>query len=81
MDSSKGLDFQAVFVVNLDNMPFPLEENKEREVSLLYIAMTRANEYLCVSYTGASEFTAYFEKIKEDRKKIVEESSVRKKGG
>ncbi|OIJ09321.1 nuclease [Anaerobacillus arseniciselenatis] len=67
IDSSKGLDFQAVFVVNLDNMPFPLEENKEREVSLLYIAMTRAKEYLCVSYTGESEFTAYFEQVKEEQ--------------
>lgn len=80
IDSSKGLDFQAVFVVNIDNMPFVLEENKEREVSLLYIAMTRAKEYLCLSYTGESEFTAYFEKIKEDRIK-PQKDSVKKKGG
>lgn len=80
IDSSKGLDFQAVFVVNLDNMPFPLEENKEREVSLLYIAMTRAKEYLCVSHTGDSEFTAYFDKIKDDRIQVLSES-VQKKGG
>src|SRR5699024_9516862 len=26
IDSSKGLDFQAVFIVNLDNMPLHLEE-------------------------------------------------------
>lgn len=58
IDSSKGLDFQAVFIVyvdsmrdrcirnfcgryvfivNVDSMPFPLEEDKEREVPLLYI--------------------------------------------
>ncbi|OIJ20901.1 nuclease [Anaerobacillus alkalidiazotrophicus] len=80
IDSSKGLDFQAVFVVNLDNMPFPLEENKEREVSLLYIAMTRAKEYLCVSYTGESEYTTYFEKVKEERKMALDER-VEKKGG
>lgn len=59
IDSSKGLDFRAVFIVNVDSMPFPLEENKEREVSLLYIGMTRAKEYLCLSYSGESEFTYY----------------------
>jgi superfamily I DNA/RNA helicase len=50
-----------------DNMPFPLEENNEREVSQLYIAMTRAKNYLAVSYSGESEFTQYFEEIKRLR--------------
>lgn len=68
IDSSKGLDFQAVFIVNVDNMPFPLEEDKEREVSLLYIGMTRAKEYLCLSYSGESEFTKYFDEIWVERK-------------
>nr|WP_263327071.1 nuclease-related domain-containing DEAD/DEAH box helicase [Neobacillus sp. Marseille-Q6967] len=68
IDSSKGLDFRAVFIVNVDSMPFPLEENKEREVSLLYIGMTRAKEYLCLSYSGQSDFTQYFEAILEVRK-------------
>jgi hypothetical protein len=70
IESSKGLDFQAVFIVNVDNMPFPLEEDKEREVSLLYIAMTRAKEYLCLSYSGESEFTRYFETIRQEREKL-----------
>jgi hypothetical protein len=65
IDSSKGLDFQAVFIVKADTMPFPLEQDKEREVSLMYIAMTRAKEYLCVSYSGESEFTRYFDEVKE----------------
>ncbi|WP_232515517.1 3'-5' exonuclease [Aeribacillus pallidus] len=60
IESSRGLDFQAVFIVNIDNMPFALEEDKEREVSLLYIGMTRAKEYLYLSYSGESEFTKYF---------------------
>ncbi|MFS0777643.1 3'-5' exonuclease [Neobacillus sp. 3P2-tot-E-2] len=68
IDSSKGLDFRAVFIVNVDSMPFPLEENKEREVSLLYIGMTRAKEYLCLSYSGESEFTLHLDSILEDRK-------------
>jgi hypothetical protein len=68
IDSSKGLDFRAVFIVNVDSMPFPLEENKEREVSLLYIGMTRAKEYLCLSYSGESEYTRYIDSILEERK-------------
>ncbi|RDI38000.1 3'-5' exonuclease [Falsibacillus pallidus] len=67
IDSSKGLDFQAVFIVNIDNMPFALEEDVEREVSLLYIGMTRAKEYLCLSYSGESEFTKYFEGLLIER--------------
>ncbi|SDN61506.1 nuclease-related domain-containing DEAD/DEAH box helicase [Bacillus sp. OK048] len=70
IDSSKGLDFRAVFIVNVDSMPFPLEENKEREVSLLYIGMTRAKEYLCLSYSGESEFTQYLDIIMKERKQI-----------
>ena len=73
IDSSKGLDFQAVFIMNVDNIPFPLEEDVEREVSLLYIGMTRAKEYLCLSYSGESEFTKYFDeiyvKMNEEREK------------
>lgn len=67
IDSSKGLDFRAVFIVNADSMPFPLEEDKEREVSLLYIGMTRAKEYLCLSYSGESEFTKYLEQAQEQK--------------
>ncbi|NYE08986.1 hypothetical protein F4694_005843 [Bacillus niacini] len=70
IDSSKGLDFRAVFIVNLDSMPFTLEENKEREVSLLYIGMTRAKEYLCLSYSGESEFTHYLDSLKQVKKEI-----------
>lgn len=78
IESSKGLDFQAVFIVNVDNMPFALEEDKEREASLLYIGMTRAKEFLCLSYSGKSEFTEYLDRILEERKdtkKSTEKSS------
>jgi superfamily I DNA/RNA helicase len=77
IDSSKGLDFQAVFIVKADTMPFPLEQDKEREVSLMYIAMTRAKEYLCVSYSGESEFTRYFDEVKEGER---EEKEIKKTG-
>lgn len=67
IDSSKGLDYQAVFIVNVDSMPFPLEEDEEREVSLLYIGMTRAKDYLCLSYSGESKFTNYLDEISATR--------------
>ncbi|MDW0115026.1 3'-5' exonuclease [Sporosarcina saromensis] len=74
IDSSKGLDFQAVFVINVDNIPFPLEEDKEREASLLYIAMTRAKDFLCLSYSDESEYTRYFTNLLEERMKEKKET-------
>lgn len=71
IDSSKGLDFQAVFLVKADLMPFELEKDKDREVSLMYIGMTRAKEYLCISYSGISEFTSYFDEMKTDDVQVV----------
>lgn len=65
IESSKGLDFQAVFIVNLDNMPFPLVDDPMREAALLYIAMTRAHRFLTLSYSGASTFTQWLELYKE----------------
>ena len=67
IDSSKGLDFQAVFIVNVDNLPYQLEEDKEREAALLYIGMTRAKQYLWLSYSGTSEYTTYFDEIRAAR--------------
>jgi superfamily I DNA/RNA helicase len=71
IDSSKGLGYQAVFIVNVDSMPFPLEEDEEREVSLLYIGMTRAKQFLCLSYSEESKFTKYLEGIQEERAKVA----------
>jgi superfamily I DNA/RNA helicase len=71
IDSSKGLDYQAVFIVNVDSMPFPLEEDEEREVSLLYIGMTRAKQFLCLSYSEESKFTKYLEGIQEERATVA----------
>jgi len=59
IDSSKGLDFRAVFIVNVESMPFKLEENVEREVSLFYIGMTRAMEWLVLSYCEAEGFAGW----------------------
>lgn len=63
IDSAKGLDFRAVFIVNVESMPFRLEEVEEREVSLLYIGMTRAIEWLFLTYSGESSFTQYLNQV------------------
>lgn len=63
IDSAKGLDFRAVFIVNIENLPFRREENEEREVSLFYIGMTRALEWLFLTYSGESKFTGYLDQV------------------
>lgn len=63
LESSKGLDFQAVFIINIESLPFVLEKNQEREAPLLYIGMTRAVDYLMLTYSGESKFTAYFDEL------------------
>lgn len=60
IESSKGLEFKAVFICNVDNCPFFADE-VEREVALLYIGMTRAMERLYLTYSGESKFTEYLE--------------------
>jgi len=67
IDGAKGLDFRAVFIVNAESMPFLLEEAEEREVSLFYIGMTRALEWLFLTYSGESKFTAYLEEVSKRR--------------
>ncbi|MBL0385268.1 NERD domain-containing protein [Tumebacillus sp. ITR2] len=62
-DSVKGLDFRAVFIVNLENMPFKREENEERDVALLYIGMTRSLHWLTLTYSGQSVFTRYLDEV------------------
>ncbi|XOK62067.1 3'-5' exonuclease [Paenibacillus elgii] len=68
IDSAKGLDFRAVFIINIENMPFSLEKVEEREVSLFYIGMTRALEWLFLSYSGESKFTQYLDEVSRKRK-------------
>ncbi|MDQ0158195.1 3'-5' exonuclease [Alkalibacillus salilacus] len=75
IESSKGLDFQAVFIVNIDQMPFKYEEDTQREAALLYIAMTRAHKYLCLSYSHESAFTQYLEEAKAQQTNSQDERS------
>ncbi|MFB0963070.1 MAG: 3'-5' exonuclease, partial [Pseudomonas sp.] len=56
MFSSKGLEFDTVFIAHLNQMPNQKME-LESEARLLYVAMTRAIETLVFTYHGRSEFT------------------------
>ncbi|MCA0757638.1 AAA family ATPase [Paenibacillus sp. N4] len=67
IEGAKGLDFRAVFIVNAENMPFSLEEVEEREVSLFYVAMTRALEWLHISYSGDSRYTLYLDEVRQEQ--------------
>ncbi len=71
IDSAKGLDFRVVFIVNIENMPFKLEENEEREVALFYIGMTRALEWLFLTYSGESTFTRYLDNIQSSQLGLI----------
>jgi superfamily I DNA/RNA helicase len=75
IDSAKGLDFRVVFIVSIENMPFPLEEVEEREVSLFYIGMTRALEWLYLTYSGTSKFTKYLDEVLAKREEKQDNSN------
>ncbi|MDQ8738722.1 3'-5' exonuclease [Paenibacillus sp. LHD-38] len=78
VEGARGLDFRAVFIVNTENMPFSLEEAEEREVSLFYMALTRALDWLFISYSGHSKFTLYLDEIQQKRKE--KKHTVKKMG-
>lgn len=59
VESAKGLEFKVVFICNLDNFPLFLEKEIQREVSLMYIGMTRATDRLYLTFSGKSTFTEY----------------------
>lgn len=54
MHQSKGLEFDRVYLVGVENGILPLDVNDPKEIEegrkLLFVAMTRAKEYLRVSY-------------------------------
>lgn len=53
--SAKGLEFQRVFVIAVNNGVFPLDTtDMDEERRLFYVAVTRAKQNLCVSYTTGS---------------------------
>ena len=66
IDSAKGLDFRAVFIISIETMPRNAgksDEVDDREISRFYIGMTRALEWLFLSYSGESPFTQYLDEV------------------
>ena len=56
MHGAKGLEFQAVFILDVNEGMIPyqkalLEDEMEEERRMFYVAMTRAKEYLCLLFT------------------------------
>lgn len=55
--SAKGLQYKAVYVLWADDLPSGFEDTDEQvERQLFYVALTRAEDYLIVSYSGPSTF-------------------------
>lgn len=75
IDSSKGLDFGAVFFIAMHEMPFVKEQEFEKEVSRAYIGMTRSKQYLSITGSGDSAFMAYFLNRKVEQKPLDENQS------
>jgi hypothetical protein len=55
--SSKGLDFDLVYLVGMDHFR-PMEETIDAVVSVVYVAMTRAKYRLVIPYVEETEFIA-----------------------
>jgi len=61
---AKGLEWDAVFIINLANGQFPNDraskepQGIEEERRLFYVAVTRAKKYLCLSYSLTSGFNS-----------------------
>ncbi|WP_372370393.1 ATP-dependent helicase [Candidatus Uabimicrobium sp. HlEnr_7] len=54
--SSKGLEFSHVFIVGANAGNIPLQrQNSDEEKRLFYVAITRAKEYVEISYTNTAE--------------------------
>ena len=59
--SSKGLDFDLVYLVGMDHIK-PTRENRKSLISLLYVAMTRAKYRLVIPYVKETEFIVRMKK-------------------
>jgi superfamily I DNA/RNA helicase len=63
IDSAKGLDFPIIVLYESGMLPFKLEKDIQREVSLMYIALTRATQELYLTYSKDSPFLESMRKI------------------
>ena len=79
--SAKGLEFKSVFVVGLEENLFPSymalteSNNVDEERRLFYVAITRAEEFLCLTY--ANSRYQYGQMRFNDASRFLEEISER----
>jgi hypothetical protein len=63
IDSSKGLQYRAVILMWADLLPSGLPDtDKNQDQRKLYVGLTRAQDFLAVTYSGDSEFVDQLEK-------------------
>lgn len=64
--SSKGLQYRAVIMIWAEQMPFLKYDglSEEDENRLFYVGLTRPEDFLAITYTGASSLTQTLEKMK-----------------
>jgi superfamily I DNA/RNA helicase len=55
--SAKGLQFPVVILSALDQLPNPMSSDEEADRNLFYVALTRAEHQLVLTWTGSSKFT------------------------
>ncbi len=55
--SAKGLQFPVVILSAVDQLPNPMSSNEEADRNLFYVALTRAEHQLVLTWTGRSKFT------------------------
>lgn len=81
--ASKGLEFEYVFIIGLENsfMPVLGTDNMEEERRLAYVAITRAKSYLTLSYVSSRFYNGerktlkksmFLKEIKEKNIKNIE---------
>ncbi len=67
LHSSKGLEFNAVFIIGLEEGVLPLPYcDKEEERRLFYVGMTRAKERLYLSHSLKRPVSPFLEKIEAE---------------
>ena len=54
---SKGLQYKAVIVMFADLLPAPwIDSEEQKETKLMFVGLTRAEDYLAITSTGESKF-------------------------
>ncbi len=70
MHASKGLEFDCVFIIGLEERFFPLSTEPselEEERRLAYVAITRAKKSLCLSYVRSRIYKGMGTELKKSR--------------